>query len=179
MAAPHGMTDLSSPDQGSNPCPLQLKHRVLTTGPPGKSHLFRFFFFFWLFCLEPYVFFCFFCFLFFEPYVFNHCQLCMQTASFSSFFFFWPCHVACRILVPWPGIEPPAVKVPSPNYWTARECPHFFFFFFLTLRVLMNGVGAKCLEFFVLLLPSLGCLNYLVGIYHSGSSIDISIALLY
>ena len=22
------------------------------------------------------------------------------------FFFFWPCHVACRILVPWSGIEP-------------------------------------------------------------------------
>ena len=25
------------PDQGSNPCPLQWKFRVLTTGPPGKS----------------------------------------------------------------------------------------------------------------------------------------------
>ena len=25
-------------DQGSNPCPLQWKHGVLTTGPPGKSH---------------------------------------------------------------------------------------------------------------------------------------------
>ena len=25
------------PDQGSNLCPLQWKHRVLTTGPPGKS----------------------------------------------------------------------------------------------------------------------------------------------
>ena len=24
-------------DQGSNPCPLQWKCRVLTTGPPGKS----------------------------------------------------------------------------------------------------------------------------------------------
>ena len=24
------------PNQGSNPCPLQWKHRVLTTGPPGK-----------------------------------------------------------------------------------------------------------------------------------------------
>src|SRR5574337_242618 len=26
-----------SPDQGSNPCPLQWKHRVLTTGPQGIS----------------------------------------------------------------------------------------------------------------------------------------------
>ena len=34
---PHSLRDLSSPDQGSNPCPLQWKHRVLTTGPPGKS----------------------------------------------------------------------------------------------------------------------------------------------
>ena len=25
------------PHQGSNPCPLQWKRRVLTTGPPGKS----------------------------------------------------------------------------------------------------------------------------------------------
>ena len=25
------------PDQGLNPCPVQWKHGVLTTGPPGKS----------------------------------------------------------------------------------------------------------------------------------------------
>ena len=25
------------PDQGSNPCSLQWKHGILTTGPPGKS----------------------------------------------------------------------------------------------------------------------------------------------
>ena len=25
------------PDHGSNPCPPQWRHRVLTTGPPGKS----------------------------------------------------------------------------------------------------------------------------------------------
>ena len=28
---------ISVPDQGRNPCPLQWKCRVLTTGPPGKS----------------------------------------------------------------------------------------------------------------------------------------------
>ena len=34
---PRGLQDLSSLDQGSNPCPQQWKHRVLTTGPPGNS----------------------------------------------------------------------------------------------------------------------------------------------
>ena len=40
-------------------------------------------------------------------------------------FFFWPCHTACGILVPWPGIEimPLAVKAQSPNQWTVREVP--------------------------------------------------------
>ena len=40
---------------------------------------------------------------------------------FFSFFGF----AACRILVPWPGIEPlsPALEVQSLNHWTAREIP--------------------------------------------------------
>ena len=40
-------------------------------------------------------------------------------------FFFWLCHVACGILVPWPGIEPwpTAVKVLSLNHWIVREVP--------------------------------------------------------
>ena len=40
----------------------------------------------------------------------------------TFFFFLMPCHVACGILVPWPGIEPVpfAVKVWS-LYWSARE----------------------------------------------------------
>ena len=33
------------PDQGLNPCPLHLKGRVLTTGPPGKSLTLSFSFF--------------------------------------------------------------------------------------------------------------------------------------
>ena len=42
------------------------------------------------------------------------------------FFFFWPRHVACGTLVPWPGIEPGplAVKVQSPDHWTTREVPY-------------------------------------------------------
>ena len=37
-----------------------------------------------------------------------------------------PCHVACRILVPRPGMEPwsPAVEAQSPNHWTTREFLH-------------------------------------------------------
>jgi len=38
--------------------------------------------------------------------------------------------VACRILVPQPGIEPllPALEVWSLNHWTAREVPKFNLF---------------------------------------------------
>ena len=41
------------------------------------------------------------------------------------FFFFQPHLVACRILVPGPGIEPrcPQWKLPSPDPWTTREFP--------------------------------------------------------
>ena len=35
---------------------------------------------------------------------------------------FWPCSVACKILVLQPGMElaPPAVDTQSPNHWTTR-----------------------------------------------------------
>ena len=44
------------------------------------------------------------------------------------FFIFWPCHVACGILVPPPGIEPksPALGALCLNHWTAREFPDLF-----------------------------------------------------
>ena len=40
-------------------------------------------------------------------------------------FVFWPCRMACKILVPRPMIEPvpPAVEARSLNHWTAREVP--------------------------------------------------------
>ena len=41
-------------------------------------------------------------------------------------FFFWPHCMACRILVPPPGIEPtptPALEAWSLNHWTTREVP--------------------------------------------------------
>ena len=45
------------------------------------------------------------------------------------FFFFWPCHAACGILVPQPGIEPtsPALEARNLNHWTAREVPNLDF----------------------------------------------------
>ena len=52
-----------------------------------------------------------------------------QTVKFFCFFVFlgvfWPCHTACRIFVPQPGIGPghPAVKALSPNHRTSREFP--------------------------------------------------------
>ena len=53
--------------------------------------------------------------------------------SFSNFFFFWLCHVARRILVPWPGIEPgsSAAEAQSPNHWTALMLGILFFFLIL------------------------------------------------
>ena len=38
-------------------------------------------------------------------------------------FFFWPDCATCRILVPWPGLEPGtmAMRALSPNLWTTRE----------------------------------------------------------
>ena len=47
-----------------------------------------------------------------------------QMGSLTSFLnFFWPSCLVCGILVPQPGIEPgpSAVKVQSPNNWSASE----------------------------------------------------------
>ena len=48
---------------------------------------------------------------------------------FSFFFFFWPHHAACGILVPLPGIEPvpPALRAWSLDHLTAREVPAMLF----------------------------------------------------
>ena len=47
-----------------------------------------------------------------------------------TFFFPLASCATCRILVPWPGIEPmpPAVEVWSSNHWTAREVPEVCYF---------------------------------------------------
>ena len=43
----------------------------------------------------------------------------------NFFFFFWPRHAACRILVPQAGIKPapPVLEARRLNHWTAREVP--------------------------------------------------------
>ena len=57
------------------------------------------------------------------------------------FFFFWPYHMACGILVPWTGINlrPMSVRAWSPNHWTARKAPTYSFSnvlsFFLLIQV--------------------------------------------
>ena len=48
--------------------------------------------------------------------------------TMGLFFFsliFWPCCMACGVLVPQLGIEPepPAVEAQSLNHWTTREVP--------------------------------------------------------
>ena len=52
-------------------------------------------------------------------------------------------HLACRILVPWPRIEPrsPAVKMWSPNYCTTREFLRIMFL--KTSSVTMNKLVPK------------------------------------
>ena len=51
-------------------------------------------------------------------------HLCM--IHFPLPFFFRLNHVACSILVPWPGIEPrpPVVEAQSLNHWATREVHH-------------------------------------------------------
>ena len=57
--------------------------------------------------------------------------------ALNFFFLIWPRHVAFGILVPRPGIEPgpSAVKVWSPNHWTAREVPVALKFYWRSIRI--------------------------------------------
>ena len=45
------------------------------------------------------------------------------------FLFFWPHPEACRILVPWPGIDPMplTLEVWGPNHWVSRKFPRHLF----------------------------------------------------
>ena len=59
-----------------------------------------------------------------------------QSALSSLFFFFQLCHLACRILVPWSGIEsvPPEVEAWSLNHWTTKEVPSSPFLMFMEIK---------------------------------------------
>ena len=52
-------------------------------------------------------------------------HMCYNFILFYFILFFWLRHMACKILVPGPGIEPgpTAVKALSPDHWTTREFP--------------------------------------------------------
>ena len=49
------------------------------------------------------------------------CSMSRKSTSDSFFFSFWPCHGACKMLFPRPGISPASVQAQRPNHWTAKE----------------------------------------------------------
>ena len=59
------------------------------------------------------------------------------------FVYFWLCCMTCDVLVPQPGIEPepPAVKAPNPNHWTARDS--FFAIFCLKYIYIYTHIAMK------------------------------------
>ena len=66
--------------------------------------------------------------------------VCSFFLPLPTLFFFLPCHVACRILVPPPGMEPLplAVEAWSLNHCTAREFPITVVVFVITLKSYMR-----------------------------------------
>ena len=68
--------------------------------------------------------------------------LCLYLVTYL-FSIFWPCCMACGILVPWPGIEPmsPAVEAWSLNNWTTREVPSPPFYWRNWARYLSIAIG--------------------------------------
>ena len=93
--------------------------------------------------------------LFFVVVLFCFCLGFVCLFVFCSFGFFWPCLLACRILVPQSGIEPGprAVKAQSPNHWTTREFPYFALFLLLQRMWLSSFLVAEILQEF------LGCIR--------------------
>ena len=64
----------------------------------------------------------------------------------AIFFFFWPHHVECRILVPQPRIEPMPTKLRAQclNHWTVKEVPpcsilFFLFFIFFAFKIFIEA----------------------------------------
>ena len=58
-------------------------------------------------------------------------------------YIFWPYCVACRILVPWPGIKlvRPVVEVRSLNHWTIKKVPEYTVLYRLILE------SCKCFSY--------------------------------
>ena len=79
------------------------------------------------------------------------------SSVFNVVYLFLATHVAYRILVPWPALEPEpmTVKAPSPNQWTPGE--------FSTFNFLRNRYTLKIMEslkevFCVWVISNKGCL---------------------
>ena len=78
------------------------------------------------------------CFYFPDRYGFISVRSMQMPCCFTSFFkktffillvfIFWPHHIVCGILVPWPRIKPmpPALETWSLNHWIAREVLFYF-----------------------------------------------------
>ena len=65
------------------------------------------------------------------------------TLSFCFFFFFLFGCMACRLLVPWPGIKPApsAADTQSFNHWTAKEVPiHSVFYVTVVVCIISNKI---------------------------------------
>ena len=60
----------------------------------------------------------------------------------DSFSFFGPHLIACRILVPWPGIEPSSLGLEawSLNHWTTRKVLLYLYFYFLFHHALSQDI---------------------------------------
>lgn len=79
------------------------------------------------------------------------CRICGQTSRFCSVHFcflfsFWPCHMACGILVPRPGLNlfPPAIEVWSLNNWPARSLIFTFSDSFFTYKHSVSFCSSFC-----------------------------------
>ena len=80
-------------------------------------------------------------------------QVDSENRLFYVLISFWPCPVACGILVPLPRIEPmpPALEAQSLNHWTTREvlihCLYISFFACLSIcQYLMSSIFVSFLS---------------------------------
>ena len=72
----------------------------------------------------------------------------------NPFFFFlnfWLCCVACRILVPGPGIKtaPSAVEAQSRSCWTTRESPASIYFWFKSMSHSLASLESTYQDWFL------------------------------
>ena len=78
----------------------------------------------------------------------NNCDASLMHIHFQviSFFFFWLCFAARRILVLWQGIKPmtPGLEAWSLNHWTTREFPPSLFYACALSPYSLELQGKRC-----------------------------------